>query len=463
MDAESSSQFQKRGTAGVRVLVVGAGLAGLGAGWRLARRGFEVKVLESGERAGGRFAGTRVEGFSIDRSPPLLSSGDRSLLGWMAELNLGDRMLPLRPAELAQVHRGELACVDPGSLLGVARIAGVRWRDALRAARLPRLFRRYRRLLDPRAPERAVRWDDRSLADFARLYFGRSGLDRWIAPMVTSTHLGDENELSRVTFLLQWLAWGEGRAALGLPRAPLHELPDSLVDRLGVRLRTRVERVEPGAGALVAHTRRGEGESQSLEVDAVVIATAAGEAARIAAPLLSPPERDFLMDLGYGPSIALSLALDRPLSAVPQQVWVPHLEGSPIESVLLDPGWADGIGRAPAGCGLVTATATERFGRSHAGAENEVVAKTLRAAVESLHPRAASQVRFSRLERATRSIPQFQVGSYRRLARFARVQSDRRSQGRRIYFAGDYRVGPRAEDGLVSGLRAAADLALDFA
>jgi monoamine oxidase len=40
--------------AGVRVVVVGAGLAGLMAAWRLTQRGCEVVVLEARERVGGR-------------------------------------------------------------------------------------------------------------------------------------------------------------------------------------------------------------------------------------------------------------------------------------------------------------------------------------------------------------------------------------------------------------------------
>ena len=55
------------------------------------------------------------------------------------------------------------------------------------------------------------------------------------------------------------------------------------------------------------------------------------------------------------------------------------------------------------------------------------------------------------------------AGAYRELARFRHVQRDRRSLGRRLYFAGDYLAGPRFEDAVASGARAAVDLAADMA
>ena len=58
-----------------RVAVVGGGIAGLGAAWRLARRGYAVAVLERERELGGRAASERVESLWLDR-------GGRRVMIW---------------------------------------------------------------------------------------------------------------------------------------------------------------------------------------------------------------------------------------------------------------------------------------------------------------------------------------------------------------------------------------------
>jgi len=217
-------------TARGRVLVVGAGLAGLAAAWRLSRDGFEAAVCERGARPGGRVTSARAEDFCIDTAWPVVSSADRELLGWIGELGLADELLPLRPVVSAQVHRQRVREVDARGWLGVARTPGIRPHQALRLLRLPRLLSRYAAHLDMQAPGRAAPLDDRSLADFGRLYFGSSILERWMAPGISAHAATDPDQASRALFLRRHRAAGGGR--LGLPRAPLGDLAETAARRL---------------------------------------------------------------------------------------------------------------------------------------------------------------------------------------------------------------------------------------
>jgi oxygen-dependent protoporphyrinogen oxidase len=445
------------------IVVVGAGLAGLAAAWRLQQQGHDVSVLERRDEIGGRIGASWEEGFCMDRSLQVLHSGDRHLLGWIAELGLSDALLPLRPLQLAQLRGGVTAPIDPQRLAGVGSIPGVRPRDAVKLVRWSRLMGRYRPILDPTAPERAAELDFRSVADHVRLYFGNSCYERWAAPEVTADYSGDAAELSRVALLLGWVAHetGRGRGALhGIARSGLHEVPRAAAEQLSIRHGVEVTRVdEEPSGGFGVECHGLSGGRGTLAVDAVVLATAAEEAGRIGHAMTSPAERDYLEEVRFRPSITLAVALDRPLAGMPQLIRAPHVESEPADAILVEPGIAEG--RAPTGAGLVTLAASERFALANAGTTDDVIEKGLLASLERIFPGCSSGIRLTRLERREQAIPSFDVGAYRALANFRKVQRDRRSLSRRLYFAGDYLIGPRAEDAVVSGFRAAQDFAED--
>jgi hypothetical protein len=91
-----------------------------------------------------------------------------------------------------------------------------------------------------------------------------------------------------------------------------------------------------------------------------------------------------------------------------------------------------------------------------------VVEKELLGAFERYFPGARRAVLTSHLARVERSRPRFDVGRYRALERFQRVQRDLRSRGRRLYFANDYLSMPSWEGALHAAERAIAALCDDF-
>jgi protoporphyrinogen/coproporphyrinogen III oxidase len=54
-----------------RVIVVGSGLAGLSAGYRLREQGWQVTVLESLDRVGGRVLTESEDGYLFDAGPTI--------------------------------------------------------------------------------------------------------------------------------------------------------------------------------------------------------------------------------------------------------------------------------------------------------------------------------------------------------------------------------------------------------
>lgn len=107
---------------GRRVIVLGAGPAGVGAALGLARRGFDVQVVEAGDHVGGNSGSFEIRGLRVDYgSHRLHPAADPAVLAEVREL-LGDELLtrprhgrirlmgrwihfPLRPVDLAlRIH-----------------------------------------------------------------------------------------------------------------------------------------------------------------------------------------------------------------------------------------------------------------------------------------------------------------------------------------------------------------------
>jgi len=432
-----------------KIVVIGAGLAGLGAAWRLSRLGFDVRVLEREARAGGRAAGDSLEGFRFEPAGALLSSADRELLAWMDELGLRDELLPLRPVVPAQVYRGRVGAIDPRGLLGIAAIPGIKRLHAARLVRLPRLLARYAPRLEPDAPELAASLDDRSLRDFGALYFGASVVERWMAPFVGP--LGDSPDTSRALFLRRYHTQAE--AFQGLPRATLAELAEAVASRLTIQTGVEAVSVERFAAGGLRVLVRERGYERALDADAVVVATGAPEAARVADGLIGSAEREGFARVRYAPALAFVLGLRRALHAHPQCITIPRSEGGPLGRVVLEPGVAGG--RVPGGRGLAHLEATLEFSLAAEGVPDEGVAKELQEAFERLFAGARGASEWSRLYRLPRAAPRFDVGRYREIARFESVQVDQRRTGRRLYFAGDYLMDPSWNGALLSGQRAA--------
>jgi protoporphyrinogen oxidase len=437
-----------------QVLVVGGGLAGVSAAASLRAAGCSVRVLEREAAPGGRARGTEREGFRLDAAPFLVSARERRLLTLIHEVGLGAKLLPLRPLTIAQAHRGRAEAAPPaGRPIEVARIPGVRLLEALRLRRLARLERRFADLIEPASPERAGRLDDRSVADFVRLYFGASVLERWAEPLLASDLLADAAETSRVCFLMQRAAQGEA-----LP-ATLRGSPAAIVDALWTpadRSSAEALGVAPDGRQLAVSLRD---SADVLRADAAVLALAADATLALAGALLVPAERDLLAGARSAPAMVLTAALERSPTPKATRLRVPPAEGGPLATLAIEPGAA---APAPPGAALVALVATPRWSRAQLQAEDGVIEKELLGALERWFPGAASAVRFSQLRRYPAALPCFEVGRYRALARLRAIQADLREHGRRLYFAGDHWVAPTLEGAISSGQRAAADLLADF-
>ena len=444
------------------VAVLGAGLAGLRAGFELDRRGFAVTVFEARSEVGGRAGGEWCAGHWMDSAWPILSARDRSIADWTRGLGLADSIYPLRPVQTTLLQGGETTPVDGLRLQTAARIPGPRLWERPKLLRWGRLMKRYAPLLDPMFPERAADLDYRSLRDHVALYFGEGNLEFWLSPEVQGVYGDSVESLSRVALLQQVHSLGVGEKRLGspgLPRRPLLEIAQAAAEGLDIRRETAVHRLdEEPAGGFRIETVDRTGASSESSFDSIVVAVGASQAADISGALLTPAEKDFFSAVAQRPVATLSLAIDGVEGGLPTEARIPRREGSAISSLVIEPGQPSG--RVPEGRSQIVALARDAFAERWIEMADDVVAKNLMSSLELTMPGIGDRILTTRLCRAT--APFFEVGSYRRLAAFQKVQRDRRSLGRRLYWAGDYLAGPTFEAASLSGLRAANAIADDL-
>jgi len=418
------------------VVVVGAGFAGLSAAFQLANQGHRVTVLERAACAGGRAAAGESD---TDPIAARVTTADHALLALVRAAGLAHEFLPVRPVRSAFARGGRFVVIPPGGdPRAVARTPGVRFLDALRLVRLPRLLARYRANLDPGAPERAAAHDDRSLADFGTLYFGRSVVTAWMEPWLAERAPADEREASRAAFLMRFTA--ERDAVSGSLAAPVGRLAASLAARLEVRCGADALRVEAG----VAGRLRVVLAAETIDASAVVLAVPAAEAARIGDAVLVAAERTLLAGVRYDAAITWSAPMRADASLAPTRVRIEKRGTSPFASVAIEGS-------------VVTAIAREPWASAHADWPDDALAKEIAAEVERMLPGVVAGSGVAR--RFPLAWPRFDVGHYRALAQFRAVEADRAAAGRPLFFAGDWLAAPTIEGAVASGRRLSATAA----
>jgi len=331
-----------------RVVVIGAGLSGLVAAYRISqrarssRRPVEVVVLDAKGRSGGAIWSRRDRGFLLEGGADSFITNKPWAVDLCRELGLGDQLIDTdgRHRRSFVVRDGRLLPVPEGFVLMAPNRIGPILRTPILSLR-----GKLRVLLDYVLP-RGGGGDgsaEESLAAFVKRRLGREALDRLVQPLVGGIYTADPNELSIRATLPQFLAMErdhgglirgarhQARAARGADRDAsgarygmfvsladgMETLPKALAAALplgSIRLNTAVRRVSRNAGKSPWLVELLDGPP--IEAGAVVLATEAHASARLLDGL-DPGLALQLRSIPYASSLVVNVAYPRDRVAHP--------------------------------------------------------------------------------------------------------------------------------------------------
>ena len=443
------------------VAVVGGGVAGLAAAYRLSMQAHAVTLYEATARVGGVVRSERRDGYLAEAGPNSLSEPDPSVRGLLDELGLTSRQLeaPRAASNRYIVRDGRLIALprSPSGLLTTRAFSG--W-GKLRVLREP--------FVAPGDPAR-----DESIADFVSRRFGRELLDYAAGPFVGGIHAGDPETLSMRHAMPRLFALEREHGSIlrgvlarrraartggGVaPEAPgpsvsfpegMGEIPNALARCLGDRVRTAapVEAIIPDKAGWTVRTG-----GVDTRYDAVVCATPAHVFGGLRLGGDAGGRLAELATIAYAPVAVVVLGFRRDEVAHPLDGFgalVPAVERRRLLGVLFSSTLFPG--RAPDGFVTLTAFVGGARQPGLAALDADALVSLVRRELEDLLG-ARGEPTFRQVVAWPQAIPQYVLGYERWLALIDEVETANPG----LALAGSYRGGIGLGDALRSGLEAA--------
>lgn len=442
------------------VAIIGGGITGLTAAFRLAERQIPVTLYEASDRVGGVIETSRHDGYLAEFGPNSILETSPKISALIRDAGLESRKIYSDPrAENRYIVRGGKPVPLPGSPL------------AFLSTELFSPAAKLRLLAEPFI-HRSDEAREESIAEFVLRRIGVEFLDYAINPFVAGVYAGDPARLSvkhafpklhaleqkyGSLILGQILGARERkrRAEVSKDRAKkvsfddgLQVLTDTLRARLGkaVRLQSPVSGVQQNPGGWVVTARAGDREERQAHT-AVIFAGPAYKLPEIQLQSDRYINWSPLSQIYYPPVASIVLGFRRSDVAHPLDgfgMLIPQVEGFNILGTIFSSSLFPN--RAPEGC--VTLTSYVGGARSpDLALQNldEVIELTLKDLRSILG--VTGQPTFKHPVLFPKAIPQYEVG----YGRFKELMNEIEEKAPGFFMAGHYRNGISLGDSIVSG------------
>ena len=444
--------------------IIGGGITGLTAAFRLKQLGVPVTLYEGSHRVGGVIQSLRKHGFLAECGPNTVLETSPKISSLIADLGLAGRKLYSDPAA------GKRYLVRDGRLVLLP--------DSIPAFLGTRLFSPAAKLgllLEPFIPPAPADREE-SVEQFVLRRLGREFLNYAINPLVGGVYAGDPAKLSvkhafpklhaleqkyRSLILGQFLGARERkrRAEVSKQNAGkvsfdegLQVLTDEMRVQLGpaVRLKTPVRSLRQTSNGWQVLTETG-GEKESEKYGAVLFAGTAHRLAQLDIIADDAPDLRSMSEVYYPPVASVVLGFRREQVRHPLDgfgVLIPQVEGFNILGTIFSSSLFPN--RAPAGYVLLTCYLGGARNPELASLEPATQSEMVRLDLHKLLGVTGQPV-FEHQFAFPKAIPQYEVG----YGRFKNLMNDTELKCPGLFLAGHYRDGISLADSIVSGHDAA--------
>ncbi|MET0984143.1 MAG: NAD(P)/FAD-dependent oxidoreductase [Steroidobacteraceae bacterium] len=433
----------------MKIVVVGAGLSGLTAAYRLKRAGHEVHVLERDHRPGGRCATVRRDGFIIDTGPEVVAGSYTHYLRLVQDVGLGDRVVPSSPV-VGTVRNGRVIDTDTTKTVGLAFTPLLSWGAKVRLVAGLRKVWKVASTLDAYAMADFAEHDDPHVTaeEKSRSLFGAEVTDYLIDPLVRMIGGTGPKGISQLLMLGGLNSWSSALCNL---LGGLDVLPHALARALDVSYGVRVSHVREAADGVNVTYVDGDGLQHQRQADRCVLACRLEDGANVS-PFVAEVARKYLSELKAARLIDVKVAYAAPTRSKAFACQVPSIENRELLMYALTHNKAPD--RAPPNHSLFTLYTDDGVFDELAPQSDDELITWARAQMERLYPEVKNRFLFGHVGRYARAGYLATPGYFQRTAQLIASLP----QDGRIQIAGDVFGAGSMEAAVLWGERAARNI-----
>jgi oxygen-dependent protoporphyrinogen oxidase len=412
-----------------KAIIVGAGLAGLTAGYRLKQAGWEVQVLEAAHEPGGRAVSVSKQGYLFDTGAVGLGTVYKDYMDLVAELGLSG-IVEKSSTISATVRQGKIYEIDSARPITGLTSKLFSFGSKIKLINLIRDLGKVKPHLDIRDVAAAAQFDDENVEDYALRRLNKELLEYLVEPVARTVNLTRARNISKLE-LMNSLAGLFDTTLIGL-RGGVAVFAEKLAANLDISFNTKVSGVKRYDDHVEVSFTDAHGTNSPETADACIIATTLPqaialypEAEKHYAPLagMIHYNRGLCVHLGYK-------ALARTKALI---VMMPPSEQQEIAVVFMEHNKA--TDRAPVGHSMITVFFDDTTMDRPWALSDEALAKETSGIIEKYMPELAGQLEMWHVSRWPLGLTSPNQGIYKAMQ--AVNESD--DPADRVQLTGDFR------------------------